>query len=106
MVGDLQRKSSATHHRGLEVKNGLVDLSFWNGAPHKPTASSEVPPGASFVTSGTTTMFRLIVEKPSKDWVELTDPLIRKALAVAESLISFHNTNAPAFEPAAVNPKP
>jgi hypothetical protein len=27
-----------------KVKNGFMDLSFWNGARHKPTSSSEVPP--------------------------------------------------------------
>lgn len=89
-----------------KVKNGFVDLSFWNGSPHKPTTSSEVPPGASFVTSGTTTMFRSIVEKPSKDWVELADPQIRKALAVAEAMMNFHSTHAPAFEPAPANINP
>lgn len=88
------------------MKNGFVDLSFWNGAPHKPTASSEIPPGASLVTSGTTTMFRFPVEKPSKDWVELTDSQIRRALAVAEGLIDFHSTHAPAFKPVPANINP
>jgi hypothetical protein len=82
-----------------KIKNGVVDLSFWNGARHKPTPSSETPPGASFMTSGTTTMFRVLVEKPSKDWVELTDEQIRKSLKVADELLNFHNTHVHKFEP-------
>jgi hypothetical protein len=82
-----------------KIKNGAVDLSFWNGARHKPTPSSETPPGASFMTSGTTTMFRVLVEKPSKDWVELTDEQIRKSLKVADELLNFHNTHVHKFEP-------
>jgi hypothetical protein len=61
-----------------KVKNGVVDLSFWNGAKHRPTRSSEAPLGASFMTSGTTVMFRSFVEKPSKGWVDLTDEQIRQ----------------------------
>jgi len=89
-----------------KVKNGAVDLSFWNGARHKPTPSSEAPLGASFMISGTTTMFRVLVDKPSKDWVELTDDQIRKALKVAEGLLNFHNTHLQAFEPAQGDTKP
>jgi len=81
-----------------KVKNGIVDLSFWKGAQHKPTASSDVPAGASFLISGTTTIFRLHVDKPSKDWAELTDEQIRSVLKAAEDLISFHNIHAQAFE--------
>jgi hypothetical protein len=77
-----------------KVKNGVVDLSFWKGAKHKPTQSSEAPFGASFATSGTTVMFRVPVEKPSKGWVELTDEQIRKSLKVAERLLEFYNTYA------------
>ena len=82
-----------------KIKNGVVDLSFWKGARHKPTPSSEMPPGASFMTSGTTTMFRVIVEKPSKDWVELTDEQIRKSLKVADGLLNFFNTHVHKLEP-------
>jgi hypothetical protein len=89
-----------------KVKNGAVDLSFWNGARHRPTASSEAPSGASFMISGTTTMFRVLVEKPSKDWIKLTDEQIREALKVAEGLLDFHNTHVQAFEPAQGNTKP
>ncbi|MET4320311.1 hypothetical protein [Bradyrhizobium sp. RT5a] len=89
-----------------KVKNGHVDLSFWKSAPHKPTASSEMPHGASFVTSGTTTIFRCLVEKPSKKWAELTDSQIRTALAVAEDLINFHDRHAPLFEPAPTKTRP
>lgn len=89
-----------------KVKNGVVDLSFWNGAPYKPTPSSEAPPEASFISSGTTTMFRVLVEKPSKDWVELTDAQIRNALEVADELLSFHNAHVHKFEPAQANTKP
>jgi hypothetical protein len=83
-----------------KIKNGIVDLSFWNGALHKPTPSSEVPHGASFMKSGTTTMFRVIVEKPPKGWADLSDEQIRKSLKVAESLLNFYNTHAQKFEPA------
>jgi hypothetical protein len=89
-----------------KVKNGAVDLSFWNGARHKPRPSSETPPGASFMTSGTTTMLRVLVDKPSKDWVELTDEQIRKALKVAEGLLNFHNTHVQSFEPTQGDTKP
>jgi len=82
-----------------KIRNGVVDLSFWNNAGHKPSPSSEVPPGASFMTSGTTTMFRVLVEKPSKDWIELTDEQIRKSLKVAEGLLNFYNTHVHKFEP-------
>ena len=44
-------------------------------------------------------MFRVLVDKPSKDWAELTDERIRKALKVAEDLLNFHNTHLQAFEP-------
>jgi len=54
--------------------------------------------GASFLSSGTTTIFRLHVDKPSKDWAELTDEQIRSVLKAAEDLISFHNIHAQAFE--------
>jgi hypothetical protein len=89
-----------------KVKNGFVDLSFWRGAPHKPTSGSEAPAGASFTTSGTTTMFRSIVEKPSKDWADLTDAQIRKALKVADDLLNFHNAHVHQFEPARGTTKP
>jgi hypothetical protein len=89
-----------------KVKNGAVDLSFWNGAQHKPTPSSEVPPGASFLISGTTAMFRVLVDKPSKDWVELTDEQIRKALKVAQDLLNFHNARAQTIEPSHEGTKP
>jgi hypothetical protein len=52
------------------------------------------------MTSGTTAMFRVLVEKPSKGWVDLTDEQIRKSLKVAESLLNFYNTHAQKFEPA------
>ncbi|WP_439365266.1 PD-(D/E)XK nuclease family protein [Bradyrhizobium sp. DASA03005] len=82
-----------------KVKNGVMDLSFWNGARHKPSPESQKPPEASFLISGTTTIFRVLVEKPSKDWVELTDQQIRRTLAVAQRLLNFHNTYANEFEP-------
>ncbi|PDT73058.1 PD-(D/E)XK nuclease family protein [Bradyrhizobium sp. C9] len=76
-----------------KVKNGFLDLSFWNGARHRPTLSSRKPPGASLVTSGTTTMFRVSVQKPSKDWVELTDEQIRSTLEIAQQLLNFYNAH-------------
>lgn len=84
-----------------KVKNGFVDLSFWNGARHKPTSGSEVPVGASFVTSGTTAMFRVPVEKPSEDWIDLTDAQIRKSLKIADGLLEFYNSHHQTFDPAA-----
>jgi hypothetical protein len=80
-----------------KVKNGFVDLSFWNGARHKPTSSSEVPTGASLVITGTTTIFRVPVEKPSKHWVDLTDEQIRKSLQVAGALLEYYNSHAQTF---------
>ena len=85
-----------------KAKNGFVDLSFWNGARHKPTSSSEVPPGASFMTTGTTTIFRVPVEEPSEDWVDLTDAQIRKSLKVANGLLEFYNSHVQTLEPTAL----
>jgi hypothetical protein len=87
-----------------KVKTGFVDLSFWNGARHKPTPSSDVPPGASFMTSGTTTIFRVPVSEPSKDWIVLTDAQIRKSLSVANGLLEFYNSHAQTFESIALEP--
>jgi hypothetical protein len=81
-----------------KIKNGIVDLSFWNGALHKPTPSSEVPEGALFTKSGTTTMFRVNVERPSEVWVDFTDQQIRKSLTIAQRLLEFYRTHAQTFE--------
>jgi hypothetical protein len=86
-----------------KVKSRFVDLSFWNGARHKPTSSSDVPPGASFMISGTTTIFRVPVEGPSEDWVDLTDAEIRKSLRVASGLLEFYNSHVQTSGPAALS---
>jgi hypothetical protein len=83
-----------------KIRNGVVDLSFWSGAQHRPAHSSEVPIGASLMTSGTTIMFRVPFEKPSRGWVDLSEEQIRNSLKVAESLLNFYNTHVQKFEPA------
>jgi hypothetical protein len=82
-----------------KVKNGFMDLSFWNGAQEKPTPFSELPLGARFVTSGTTTIFRVPVEKPSENWISLTDAKIRNSLMIAEGLLKFFNSHYRSSEP-------
>lgn len=78
---------------------GLVDLSFWSGAKHKPTSISEAPVGASFMITGTTTVYRVPVNAPSENWVNLTDAQIQKSLKVADELLEFYNSHSNAFEP-------
>jgi PD-(D/E)XK nuclease superfamily len=81
-----------------KVRQGSVDLSFWNRARHKPTASSPVPPGALLMTSGTTTMFRRALEQPPEQWVDLTDQQIRNALNVAYGMLEFYHSSADTFQ--------
>jgi hypothetical protein len=80
-----------------KVKNGFVDLSFWNGAQHKPTSSTQLPLGATFIATGTTILIRVSVEKPPQAWVNLTVDQIRIALAVAYKLLEYYNRYAESF---------
>jgi len=80
-----------------KLKNGFVDLSFWDRASYKPTASSKTPPGANFLVSGKTTMFRAVIQKPPAQWVDLTDTEIRQALVKCSELLKFHDEHAPHF---------
>jgi hypothetical protein len=82
-----------------KVRTGTIDLSFWSGARRKPTSSSPIPAGASFMTSGSTRMFRRTLEKPPEQWVDLTDGQIRNALTAAYGMLEYYHSNAEAFEP-------
>jgi hypothetical protein len=89
-----------------KVRRGMLDLSFWSGARHKPTPSSPVPAGASFMTSGTTTMFRQSLGEPPQKWVDLTEEQIRNALNAAYGMLNFYHLHADAFEPSAPASEP
>jgi hypothetical protein len=49
--------------------------------------------------TGTTTVYRVPVNAPSENWVNLTDAQIQKSLKVADELLEFYNSHSNAFEP-------
>ena len=81
-----------------KVRSGALDLSFWNGAGHKPTSSTPIPDGASIVKSGTTTMIRRSLDEPLERWVDLADGQIRDALNAACAMLRFYHLHADTFE--------
>ena len=81
-----------------KVRRGTIDLSFWDGARHKPTQSTPIPDGASIVKSGTTTMFRRSLDEPPERWIDLADRQIRDALNAASGMLEFYHSHADTFE--------
>jgi hypothetical protein len=81
-----------------KVRRGTLDLSFWNGANHRPTPLTPIPDGASIVKSGTTTMLRRQVDQPSERWVDLTNEEIRNALTAASAMLHFYDSHFHTFD--------
>lgn len=81
-----------------KITKGIVDLSFWKGASHRPLENMDLGElDASLTQSGTTSLIRAAVSLPPSDWSDLSDAQIHDALLMAVRLLNFYRQHESSF---------